>query len=535
MGVSAKPAGRKMATRRAIAAVAIAAFVCVATFAVMSYADNALPDEGIIAESVGAPHLDVLKNIIRLKAYCLAAWDDARLLSDQFKGKYSAITDFVLSYGQEGGGVSRGGRKAHIDNIVMEYAAVMGTLRVKYPRGINKYILDNIDHAVKHDLNGVVFEKNNMNAFGDGGKKGRKYGHLVALRKKAIGLTERPRVVTQLAAKSADFLHFKTIAGAQAANADAIAATMFLKSKGAGRYHSFLQREIAKVQRKMRHDFDVVAKSAFGAEEDAFEESVSKDENAFFAHVSVQAPAGVSAAVQTAGKLPWRPPTMAAMKKIAAKHSAKFLAEFKKKIKGNPAKLIKTMVDQAGGVKLFFATAETTNAQSTMKPTIKFIGKEHSMEGEIRTVPGRGSVFVQHFGTSRPIGKIQKVELTGTGKGLKWNCASIKVRVGGQDASVYPLITQEESKSFWLKSGETVELKVDPKAATKGIYTKQGCMGWRATEECDGHGKESPSNNKGCTDQIDSSMSGFCKCDTGALKRLDCGHATFTCDEMCKE
>merc|ERR1711939_649345 len=115
---------RKMAlaSRRAIAAALIAALVCVATIAVLSYTDSALPDEGIIAESAGKPKLDVLKNIIKLKAYCLSAWDDARLVANQYSGKYSAITDFTLMYGQEGGGVSRGGRTEGVGNIVTEYA-----------------------------------------------------------------------------------------------------------------------------------------------------------------------------------------------------------------------------------------------------------------------------------------------------------------------------------------------------------------------------------------------------------------------------
>merc|ERR1711981_135552 len=355
MGATSPRPRRKMASSRAIATATIAVLACVATFAVLSYTDTVLPDEGIIAESAG-PELDVLKNIVHLKAYCLAAWDDARLIANQFAGKYSAIADFVLQYGQEGGGVSRGGRKAEIGNIVMEYAALMGSLRIKYPRGVNKYILDNIDHAVRHDINGVTFVKRGMNAFGNGGARGRKHGALVALRKKALGLVDRPQVVVELAAKYPDYLHFKTVASRQSNNADAIAATMFLKAKGAGHYHSFLQREIAKVQRKMRHDFNVVAKSSYKAEEDAFKKAVEENSKAYFKHVEVQAPAGAKAADNTAKDMSWSPPSMADMKKIAAKQSAKFLAEFKKKVTKNPTKLIKRMVDEAGGVKIYFTT-----------------------------------------------------------------------------------------------------------------------------------------------------------------------------------
>merc|ERR1711871_1533931 len=326
---------KKMAARRAIAAAFVAALVCVATLAVLSQSDNAMPAEGFVAESVWeesdmavTSHMDVLQNIIKLKAYCLAAWDDARLTANQFGGKYASITDFVIQYGQEGGGVKRGGRSAEVGNIVSEYAQVLGALRVKYPKGVNKYILDNIDNALRHDPNGVVFFKNSLEAFGNGGVKGRKFGHLVALRKKALGLTDRPNIIVKMAAKYADYLHFKTIASKQANNADAIAATMFLKSKGAGHYQSFLQREVAKVQRKMRHDFGVVSKAAYGAEEEAFEKAYEADREAFFHHVQVQTPAGMAAADKSVAGITWVPPTMEQMKKIAGEHAKKFIAEY---------------------------------------------------------------------------------------------------------------------------------------------------------------------------------------------------------------
>jgi len=509
--------------------------MCVATFAVLSYSDNALPNDNVL-ESVehGGQEVDVLKNIIHLKAYCLAAWDDARVVTNRFAGKYAAITELVLKYGQEGGGVSRGGRKAKIGNIVMEYAAIIGGLRHKYPRGINKYIVDSIDYAVRHDPNGVTFEKHSMDAFGSGGNGGRKYGHLVAFRKKALGLTNRPSIVVELACKYGDYLHFKTVASAQANNADAVAATMFLKSKGAGHYQSFLQRELAQVARKMRSEFNFVAKAAFGAEHKAFEESYEENRKAFLVHVGVQAPAGREASKVRADTLKWTPPGIDEMKKLAAKHAKKFLAAFQKD-HTSTSKIIKNMVDEAGGVKLFVTTSEVSDAQSTMKPTVFFMGEHGNQEGHLRSVPGKGITFVQHFGTGSPIGKLRKMVLTGTGKGLKWSVKDVKVRAGGRDQSVVPMIPKDAKEdTFWLKSGESIELIPDKKSTSKSQYTKQGCFKWVATQECDANGAKDESNNKGCTAEIDSSMSGFCKCDTGAVAKVDCGHATFTCDEMCQ-
>jgi len=533
---------KKMAARRAIAAAFVAALVCVATLAVLSQSDNAMPAEGFVAESVWeesdmavTSHMDVLQNVIKLKAYCLAAWDDARLTANQFGGKYASITDFVIQYGQEGGGVKRGGRSAEVGNIVSEYAQVLGALRVKYPKGVNKYILDNIDNALRHDPNGVVFFKNSLEAFGNGGVKGRKFGHLVALRKKALGLTDRPNIIVKMAAKYADYLHFKTIASKQANNADAIAATMFLKSKGTGHYQSFLQREIAKVMRKMKRDYNFVAKAAFGAEKDAFEKAYAANRQAFFKHVQVQTPAGIKAANKRQATLKWSPPTMAEMKKIAAAHAKKFIAEYKAKA-GSPAKLIKRMVDEAGGVKLYFATTDASNGQSTMKPTVEFVGSEHTLKGELRAVPGSGLSSVQHFPTDKPIGKLHKVILHGAGSNAKWNVKWMKIRVGARDAEIVPLkIADKPAAPFWLKSGSSLTLEADEKLHSELKYNKQGCLKWHATQECDAHGDPDPSNNKGCTDDIDSSMSGYCKCDTGAVARVECGHATFTCDEMCNQ
>jgi len=524
----------------------MAAIACLAVLAVLSQTDSAIPAEGFIAESVweeaeaaaeldmaaGAnKEVDVLDNIIKMKAYCLAAWDDARLLANRFAGKYASITEFVLQYGQEGGGVKRGGRKDVVSNIVTEYAELMGALRIKYPHGVNKYILDNIHKAVRHDKNGVVFVQDKMDAMGAGGDNGRKFGHLVALRKKALGLTDRPNLLTRLAAKYADYLHFKTITSKAENNADAVAATLFLKSKSSGHYTSFLHREIAKVERRMRRDFNYVAKGAFHAEKAAYESSYMKNRDAFFKHVSVQAPASVKAAKKVQATLNWTPPTLKEMKKIAAAEAKKFLEDYKKKAPST-GKLIKRMVDEAAGIKLYMTTTSITNAQSTMKPKIKFVGTAGDLVGEIRAVPGRGLSSVQHFPTSKPIGKLLSVELAGTGAGLKWNVKSLRVRVGGQKGEVVPIITSKPG-TFWLKSAKKVTLKPDKKSMAKLKYNKQSCLKWHATQECDPNGKSDPDENKECSEEIDSTMSGYCMCDTGKVAKVECGHATFTCIEMC--
>merc|ERR1711998_751818 len=77
--------------------------------------------------------------------------------------------------------------------------------------------------------------------------------------------------------KYSKFLTFKAHVEAKAKNADVVAATLFLQSKSFGHYEGFLQREIAKVEKRMRSEFNFVAKAAFDAEEDAFQKSYQEN------------------------------------------------------------------------------------------------------------------------------------------------------------------------------------------------------------------------------------------------------------------
>lgn len=498
--------------------------------------DSVVPEMAQLQE-LAPGDVDVLGNLIKLKAYSLSAWDDARIIVSQHSGKYSAILDFVQAYGEAGGGVKRGGRSAEFQggNIVTEYGLVMASLMTKYSRGVNAYVLKSLDHAVRHDPNGAVHLNTKMKVIGNGGKDGHKIGAAAFLRTKALGLEDSPQIVTEISAKYADYLHFKALVSAAATDADALAATMFLQSKSHGHYQSFLQREIAKVQRRMRHDYDVVAKAAFGSAREAFTKAYNDDRKAFFEHIQVMTPAAAEAADKAVSKMDWVPPTMEEMIAIADKQKKEFMEQYKAKVP-DTGKLLKKLMEHVGGVKLFISTSGVTNAQSTMKPKVEFIGKTGHLEAEIRAVPGQLNTFVQHFPAQEPIGDIQKVVLTGTGADESWSCNSVKVRVGGKDAPVVTFKpTNTKAEAFWLKSGETIELVVDSHKAEKDEYTKKGCLAFRATAECDANGVRTPEEDMGCTDDVDSMHSGFCKCDSGDVAKVDCGHDTFTCDEMCSE
>jgi len=498
--------------------------------------DSVVPETAQVQE-LAPGDVSVLDNLIKLKAYCLSAWDDARIIISQHSGKYSAILDFVQAYGEAGGGVKRGGRSADFKggNIVTEYGLVMASLLTKYPRGVNAYVLKSLDQAVRHDPNGCVHLNTKMKAIGNGGEGGHKIGAAAYLRTKALGLTDSPQIVTEIAAKYADYLHFKALVSSAATDADALAATMFLESKSHGHYQSFLQREIAKVQRRMRHDYDVVAKAAFGSAREAFTKAYEDDRKAFFEHVQVMTPAAAEGADEAVSKIEWTPPTMEEMIAIADKKKKQFMEDYKAKVP-DTGKLLKKIMENVGGVKLFITTSGVTNAQSTMKPKVEFIGKSGNLEAEIRGVPGQLNTFVQHFPSEHALGDIEKVVLTGTGDDQSWSCQGVKVRVGGKDAPVVTFKpTKTKAEAFWLKSGETVELIVDSHKAEKDEYTKSGCLAFRATAECDANGVRTPEEDMGCTEDIDSMHSGFCKCDTGDVAKVDCGHDTFTCNEMCAE
>jgi hypothetical protein len=485
-----------------------------------------------VSQDDAAPELNVLKNIVNAKAYCLAAYDNSNVIIQQHH-HLAAIAEFVHQYGIDGGGDDVNGRKAHVDNIVTEYAHIMGALKAKYGHGVNSYILDHIDKTLRHDPEGLINLKLDMNSLGGGGKSGHVFGHMAYVKYEALGLTDMPSIITELAAKYSKFLTFKSMVSKQAENADVVAATMFLQSKSFGHYKGFLQREVAKVEKKMRELHNFVAKSSFDAEQAAFEESYKKNRQMFFDHVSVQAPAAMAASETASAKYPWTPPTMEELKAKAQEAAKKFMADFQKN-HGDPSSLLRRITEEVGGVKLFIETGSVTDAASTMKPSITIKGKDSELTKEIRAVPAAGSMMVQHLPAKEAIGDISSVVLTGTGAGLKWNVAGLKLRLGGVDASIHRFTTGKEG-TFWLKSGETVELfPVAEPEAQAGDTVANHCAGFKATMQCDGKGARDKDGDKNCEEAIDSSMSGFCQCAGGAAKSVDCGHDTFTCEEICK-
>jgi len=520
-----------MAYARAMSSAALAALCCLAVFAVVNYTGDSTSIKLSEDPDAEAPEVDLLANLVDLKSYCLAAYDNSNIIA-QNHPKVQAIVDFVHTYGINGGGDDVGGRKAEVDNIVTEYAQIMGAMKAKYGHGVNSYILDAFDHSIRNTPGGPTETKLDWEALGGGGSKGHKFGHMAYLKYQELGLEDQPNILVELAAKYAKFLTFKAHIEEHAKNADVIAATVFLQQKGYGHYQSFFQQVVAKVEKRMRSEFNFVAKAAFDAEEDAFQKSYEENREAFFEHVAKQAPAAVTASSAAASEFPWVPPTIEEMKQMAHNKSVAFMHEFQEN-HADPSALLKRITSESGGIKIFITTTGATDAQSTMKPELTVTGKLSTFTHAIRAVPGQGKTFTQHFAVDTPVGEIQSIKLTGTGEGLKWNCAGIKLRSGGVGEHIRVFTDDSPADSFWLESGQEIELFPREDDDDEPDLAKDACRGWVGTAECKGDGTVDADEAHHCTEEIDSSMSGYCDCSSGHRATMDCGHDSFTCEEIC--
>lgn len=60
-----------------------------------------------------------------------------------------------------------------------------------------------------------------------------------------------------------------------------------------------------------------------------------------------------------------------------------------------------------------------------------------------------------------------------------------------------------------------------------------GCVGWRQTSNCDGHGARDSNSDLSCGMTVGSDRSGYCECTFGFVARTNCNHRRFNCDRMC--
>lgn len=63
--------------------------------------------------------------------------------------------------------------------------------------------------------------------------------------------------------------------------------------------------------------------------------------------------------------------------------------------------------------------------------------------------------------------------------------------------------------------------------------SRVGCLGWRQTANCDGHGARDSSRDLECSMKVGSDRSGYCECTFGIVARTNCNHKRFSCEHMC--
>jgi len=295
---------------------------------------------------------------------------------------------------------------------------------------------------------------------------------------------------------------------------------------------------LAKVQRHMRQQFDVVAKAAYGAEVKSFEAAYRADRKAYFNHINVQTPAGVVGAKNKAATQPWHPPSLKKIKARAKKNAAAWFKKYQVALKkGGVQKLVDDIADETSGVKLFITTGMKFDAQSTMRPKITFVGTTGRVSGRLRAVGARGVTTVQHFPTRKAIGRLREVIIDNTGakkKGQSWYCSRLKLRVGGKNAKMIVMRGDSALGDFVVRHNNVV-LRPHKGIAKKVKYVKPGCIKFKATQGCKWNGRRQRSSDVTCTEEVDGNRSGSCQCDQGPMMKVNCGHARFTCDEMCRQ
>lgn len=530
---------------------------CLATFAVLNIT---APDEDFIAEdgadimrkALAFEELQVdaefkkkhapgttLKNIMDFKAFCMGAYVTTRALMQKYpkKGPASAVLDFIAQIGQSGHWEGDGDAKLPA-NIVGEYVKIMSAMKKVNYEGVNAYVFDRMDDAILRGTGAIKFERS-LNAFaaspwGDAVT----VGPLVALDKKAMGLTVDPPFVEELAQSIADFDVNRAKVETKCSGADVLASAMFYQNKGKGHYTSFLNREINKVYNKMMREFHIVANYSLHAQVQEFELVYRQARKAVFAQIFKPTNAGYDAAMKKREELAWAPPTMAVLKARAKAHATAWLKRYRAKLpkhgKGHTAALVKKMVDAETGAKIFMKTGVLSNAQSTMRPEVIIKGSARTIKGKIRAVPGAGLSSAQHFASRKGLGKLINVQLKGTGHDHTWFCQKISVRIGPKEI-VFLSAGKDTADGFWLNGTQTVTLKPSKKLKRDALkLPATACIGFKSTSGCNATGLREPDDDKSCKATVEGAFSGYCSCGSGIVSRVDCGHAPFTCEELCK-
>lgn len=92
----------------------------------------------------------------------------------------------------------------------------------------------------------------------------------------------------------------------------------------------------------------------------------------------------------------------------------------------------------------------------------------------------------------------------------------------------------DHASGFWLNGSQTVVLRPSKQLANDAKkLPATACIGFKSTSGCNATGPREPDDDKECTAKIGGAYSGYCACGSGTVSRVDCGHASFTCEELC--
>merc|ERR1711959_526095 len=214
----------------------VAALLSIATLVTIQ-AESPTPDSEFMAvssfsddELAQATRLSTLENIRDLKAYAIAANRKARDMKGFDSMKKGALVHFISRYGH---GLKK--------NIVHEYAQQVGTMKRIFRRGVNAYIVRNMDRAVVFGK-GIIKMKN-LGA-----------GTVVFMDRKSVGLTEKPGYFDKLTVTSRDYLGVRMKVHDASVKADSKAASQYLIKAGKRMYKEYFKS----IDRRNKHKYAVL-------------------------------------------------------------------------------------------------------------------------------------------------------------------------------------------------------------------------------------------------------------------------------------
>lgn len=383
-------------------------------------AESAVTGKAVDAESIH-------KHIVELKAYCVGVHQK---VTDMYEHQTASIVPFILAFGKD----------AKTENIILEYSQTYAKLEERFTSGMGMYILKHMNKAM---------------LAGDGvlTMLGKKYTFDFI----ALGFTHLPQYLKELTVSLSDYRYKYSEIEKLADNAEAKAASKFLKDKQDTAYTAFLERAQAKADASGVNPYRNVYDAAMKAEYAAYLHAVSVVPTNHRMHAAVQMPAGYAAAMATRaankdrmGKTP-DAETDAEIEKEAA-DAAKWFIRALTKNTATSAGLIDNLEQEALGVTLKLTTSDKLDAESSMEPTVKIVGSLGSVTAQIFAVPPPGETLMQQIPSDHPIGKLQSITITSDPLSKDpWQCKQLSARVGANLTFV-----EMAEQMFWLDADANV-------------------------------------------------------------------------------